>query len=174
MFYRNMMAIKNLFLFSVTVAALVMSVAGCQDESNGHGCVAQATEVVPFSFTSIYDEKDDTNRIEIIQNGKVKFTYVAKHQGGFMQHIVASGCGVGYRRMVFEPINENTSYQDCLWDAKGDGDRRYITLGEWSGGNSRDSYQGYLIDVKDNFRVVKEIPIGEVCDYKIDNPNLVF
>ena len=76
-------------------------------------------------------------------------------------------------RATFE-FAESGDYKPFLLDLTGDGDKRYLILTEWSGGNNAFGYRGYLIDTKDNFSILGEVPAGEIYDYTLDNKGFVF
>lgn len=65
-------------------------------------------------------------------------------------------------------------YRDYLVDLKGDGDKRYLIVTTYNGGNSAYSFEGYLLDAKDNFAFVGMIPVHEITRYPAKNPDLIF
>lgn len=81
-------------------------------------------------------------------------------------------------RFVFKGIYseeaKNFKYQDYLIDIKGNGDKRYLLIGSYGGGNKGPYENGYLIDTKDNFAIVGRVPIGEIYDYPMPNKELIF
>lgn len=91
----------------------------------------------------------------------------------FMKILCDSGNGK-MRRYDMDFADEITDYKQYLLDMKGDGDRRHLIVCNYEGGNSGAQYQAFLIDVKDGFKILKEIPAGECPDYPIYNPELKF
>lgn len=65
-------------------------------------------------------------------------------------------------------------YKPFLLDLTGDGDKRYLILTEYLGGNDAFNYKGYLIDTKDNFALLGKVPAGEVWDYPTGNKDFIF
>ena len=92
---------------------------------------------------------------------------------GFMKVLCDSGNGKN-RRFVMDFASDVTDYRAYLVDMKGDGDRRHLIVCNYEGGNSAAQYQAFLIDTKDGFKILKEIPAGECPDYPLHNPDLVF
>ena len=60
-----------------------------------------------------------------------------------------------------------------LVDMKGNGDKRYLLTGLYHGGNYH-SWDGVLIDVKNNFAVLGPMKVGEICHFPKHNPELIF
>ena len=65
-------------------------------------------------------------------------------------------------------------WQTMLLDLKGDGDFRYLIIGNYHTGSSLDGMKGYVIDVKDNFKHIATIPICKSFDLPYTNPGLDF
>ena len=91
---------------------------------------------------------------------------------GFMKNLGINGDGKT-RRFTMD-FAENSDYRDYLVDMKGDGDNRHLIVCNYEGGSSAAQYQAFLIDVRDNFKILKEIPAGECPDYPARNPELIF
>lgn len=73
-------------------------------------------------------------------------------------------------RCIFVGIRNERSfrYQDYLLDLNGNGEKRFLIVSNWTGGNSHESIEkGYLIDAKHDFIVLGRIQAGEVVDYKL-------
>ena len=92
---------------------------------------------------------------------------------GFMKVLDESGDGK-LRRFEMDFADEITDYRKYLVDMKGDGDCRHLIVCNYEGGSSAAQYQAFLIDTKDGFKILKEIPAGECPDYPKHNPNLLF
>ena len=71
-------------------------------------------------------------------------------------------------RATFE-FAESGDYKPFLLDLTGDGDKRYLILTEYLGGNDAFNYRG-----KDNFSLLGEVPAGEICDYPTGNKEFIF
>ena len=91
----------------------------------------------------------------------------------FMKFLCDSGDGKS-RRFDMDFASDVTDYRAYLVDMKGDGDRRHLIVCNYEGGNSGAQFQAFLIDTKDGFKILKEIPAGECPDYPLHNPDLVF
>ena len=125
------------------------------------------------------DAVSDTHcGVEFHKNDRKKFNTVFEnpHRIGFM--VPLDNCQTNHRRFVFKGIyrheEQSFNYLDYLVDIKGNGDKRYLIVANWSGGNSGIYDDGYLIDTKDDFAVIGRIPVGECFDYPMPNTELVF
>ena len=110
--------------------------------------------------------------LSFLRGGKKILTFHPEFQIGFMKFLQKSSDGNSFRA-TFE-FAESGDYKPFLLDLTGDGDKRYLILTEWSGGNNAFGYRGYLIDTKDNFAIIGEVPAGEICDYPIGNKGFEF
>ena len=91
---------------------------------------------------------------------------------GFMKNLGVNGDGKT-RRFIMD-FAGMSDYRDYLVDMKGDGDNRHLIVCNYEGGSSAAQYQAFLIDVRDGFKILKEIPGGECPDYPARNPGLIF
>jgi len=163
---------------------LVLLIAGCvfyyrndkrhQTRIQESQDTSQNTVAKPISMVLHKNNDGLEALLEFYDGNRRIFSYIPTYHVGFMQ-----GFGGFYddgkaRRMGYASIDSDTDYRDFLIDMKGDGDRRHLVIVEWSGGNSAFGYKGYLIDTKDDFAVIGEIPAGECYDYPYKNLDLVF
>ena len=65
-------------------------------------------------------------------------------------------------------------WRTMLLDLKGDGDFRYLIIGNCHTRSAPDGMKGYVIDVKDNFKHIATIPICKSFDLPYTNPGLDF
>ena len=80
-------------------------------------------------------------------------------------------------RLIFTPYNfegKNFDWRTKLLDLKGDGDYRYLVIADYHTGTAEGDMKGYIIDVKDNFKRIATIPIGEAFNLPYTNPKLDF
>lgn len=131
-------------------------------------------------------ETHDTVRFELISDEDVfldeclniylgdqlSYSYECQYDHiGFMKYCGEDGDSsfkVKYCRYK-EPFD----YHDFLLDMKGDGDRRYLILADLCTGTAA-NMNGVLIDTKDDFSVVGEVPVHEYISYPKINPDLIF
>ena len=79
-------------------------------------------------------------------------------------------------RLTLIPGNfdgENFDWRTKLLDLKGDGDFRYLIIADYHTGTAPDGCIGYVIDVKDSFKHIATIPVGESFDLPYYNPLLI-
>jgi hypothetical protein len=140
---------------------------------------ATAASAAPDSWKVVFltSELSDTHTgVEFHKNGKKAFSikFDAPHRIGFM--VPLNRDPDMKHRFVFSGVydSKNFKYQDHLIDIKGDGDRRYLLLTNWSGANHGSYAPGYLIDTKDDFTIIGRVPTGEVYDYPMPNRELIF
>ena len=113
--------------------------------------------------------------VEFHKNGKKAFglKFEDTYRIGFMIPV-----GDNKHRFEFKGIykqdEKNFKYQDYLIDIKGNGDKRYLLVTNWGGGNHGPYAHGYLIDTKDDFAIIGRIPTGEIYDYPMPNEELIF
>ena len=113
--------------------------------------------------------------VEFHKNGKKAFglKFEDTYRIGFMIPV-----GDNKHRFEFKGIykqdEKNFKYQDYLIDIKGNGDKRYLLVTNWGGGNHGPYAHGYLIDTKDDFAIIGRIPTGEIYDYPMPNEKLIF
>jgi hypothetical protein len=110
--------------------------------------------------------------LSFLRGGKKILTFHPEFQIGFMKFLQKSSDGNSFRA-TFE-FAESGDYKPFLLDLTGDGDKRYLILTEYLGGNDAFNYRGYLIDTKDNFAIIGEVPAGEICDYPTGNKEFIF
>ena len=155
---RKLQCVKNK-IWLLAVALLVLC-----------GCGKEAQEEVKMVI--LKNEGTLETRVAFVRDEKTLFSLKPKHMVGFMKFMDRRGRGP-YFRATFE-FAEARDYKPFLLDLTGDGDKRYLILTEWFGGNDAFGYKGYLIDTKDDFAFLGEVPAGEVYDYPLKNKDLVF
>ena len=151
---------KSLYIFITTVICLSWSVAYADD----------------WKVIFLTDKEANTHTgVEFRKNGKKAFglKFDKTYRIGFMVPV-----GDNKHRFEFKGIykqdEKNFKYQDYLIDIKGNGDKRYLLVTNWGGGNHGPYAHGYLIDTKDNFAIIGRVPTAEICDYPMPNEELVF
>lgn len=111
--------------------------------------------------------------LSFLRGGKKILTFHPEFQIGFMKFLQKSSDGNSFRA-TFEFADSGMDYKKYLLDLTDDGDKRYLILTEYLGGNDAFNYRGYLIDTKDNFAIIGEVPAGEICDYPTGNKEFIF
>ena len=111
--------------------------------------------------------------LSFLRGGKKILTFYPEFQIGFMKFLQKSSDGNSFRA-TFEFADSGMDYKKYLLDLTDDGDKRYLILTEYLGGNDAFNYRGYLIDTKDNFAIIGEVPAGEICDYPTGNKEFIF
>ena len=145
------------------------------NKSDGSTVAASATaddwKVIFFT-----DKESNTHTgVEFHKNGKKAFglKFDDTYRIGFMVPV-----GDSKHRFAFKGIykrdEQNFKYQDYLIDIKGNGDKRFLLVTNWGGGNHGPYASGYLIDTKDDFAITGRIPTGELYDYPMPNEELIF
>jgi len=120
-----------------------------------------------LSEDGIFDEA-----LNIYSGDRLSFSHNVNHEHiGFMKY--DGDDGEDSFKTVFCSFEEPFDYHDYLLDMKGDGDYRYLILGDLSTGTAA-IMEGYLLDVKDDFAVVGEIPVREFISYPKHNHDLIF
>ena len=159
---------KKLAIFSVVLIVLIGIIFCARNYYNENP--TWRFEVIKTDDISSPDEG-----IQFISsNGKiVKIPFRNPYRIGFMKVLCDSGNGKN-RRFIMDFATDINNYKDYLIDMKGDGDCRHLIVCNYEGGSSAAQYQAFLIDTKDGFKIIKEIPAGECPDYPLHNPNLIF
>ena len=128
-------------------------------------------------------ESNKHNGVEFHKNGKKVFglkfnnTDSSLSSIGFMVPLDDYKNGFS-QRFIYKGIDKSDEksfdYKDYLIDLKGNGDKRYLLIGSYGGGNRGPYDYGYLIDTKDDFAVIGRVSTGEVMDYPMPNHELIF
>lgn len=134
------------------------------------GCGKKQEKVKLVILTN---EEELDAQVSFVRGEKTLFSLKPQHRIGFMKFMGVCSDRT-YFRACFEFAQSGMDYKPFLLDLKGDGDKRYLILTEWFGGNDAFNYRGYLIDTKDNFICLGEVPAGEICDYPLSNKAFVF
>lgn len=137
----------------------------------GCGCGKKPQEETKLVILKNEDNLDA--QVSFVRGKKTLFSLKPQHLVGFMM-FMHDGSGRPYFRTSFEFAESGMDYKPFLLDLKGDGDKRYLILAEWFGGNDAFNYRGYLIDTKADFACLGEVPAGEICDYPSPNKDFVF
>ena len=153
---------KLLHIFIMAMASLSCSIAFAAGDD--------------WKVIFLTDKEANTHTgVEFHKNGKKAFglKFDKIYRIGFMVPV-----GDNKHRFEFKGIykqdEKNFKYQDYLIDIKGNGDKRYLLVTNWGGGNHGPYAHGYLIDTKDNFAIIGRVPTAEIYDYPMPNEELVF
>ena len=128
-------------------------------------------------------ESGKHNGVEFHKNGKKAYGLKFANTDSFMSSIgfmvpLDDYKGKSGQRFIYKGIGredeKSFNYKDYLIDIKGNGDKRYLLIGSYGGGNRGPYNNGYLIDTKDDFAIVGRVPIGEICNYRMPNEELIF
>ena len=122
------------------------------------------------------DKESNTHTgVELHKKGKKAFSlkFDEPYRIGFMIPVGDSRHRFEFKG-IYKQDEKNFKYQDYLIDIKGNGDKRYLLVTNWGGGNHGPYAHGYLIDTKDNFAIIGRVPTAEICDYPMPNEELVF
>ena len=156
---------KLLYIFIATVICLSWSVSSVAADD--------------WKVIFLTDKQSNTHTgVEFHKNGKKAFglKFNEPYRIGFM--VPLNNDPVQKYRFVFKGIykqdEQDFKIKDYLIDIKGNGDKRYLLITNWGGGNRGPFEHGYLIDTKDNFAIVGRVPTGEVYDYPMPNEELIF
>jgi len=136
--------------------------------------IKKVSELLPENvrFERIMDECGYDIILNIYSGDHLSFSHEANHEHvGFMKY--NGNDGEDSFKTVFCSFDEPFDYHDYLLDMKGDGDYRYLILGDLSNGTAA-TMEGYLIDAKDDFAIVGRIPVREFISYPKNNPDLIF
>ena len=145
------------------------------------GIVSAADSKINNTWNIVFQTNEEMNihsGVEIHKNGKKLFSLPFENPYciGFM--VPLNTDKTTYQRFINKGIykadEKNFKYQDYLVDIKGNGDKRYLIICNWDGGNCGPYDDGYLIDTKDDFAIIGRIPTAEIYDYPMPNPNLIF
>ena len=72
------------------------------------------------------------------------------------------------------PDDKNFDFRKKLLDLHGNGDLRYLFIADMHSGNSSSGHIGYIIDAKNDFRIVCKVDAGETVDIPYTCQDLVF
>lgn len=156
---------KLLYIFIAIVTCLSWSVASVAADD--------------WKVIFLTDKQSNTHTgVEFHKNGKKAFglKFNEPYRIGFM--VPLNNDPDQKYRFVFKGIykqnEQDFKIKDYLIDIKGNGDKRYLLITNWGGGNRGPFEHGYLIDTKDNFAIVGRVPTGEGYDYPMPNEELIF
>lgn len=134
------------------------------------------TQLKPAELRIIPDKNMDDGTLLVLRDGKelLRFCIENKNSGRIFLMKPYSKDEETIK-LSAEHIHPNTDYRDFVFDARGDGDCRYMIIGDFHLGTALSGIFGYLIDVKDDFKVVGgRFPIGEIFRLPRKNPDLIF
>ncbi|MCI5780050.1 MAG: hypothetical protein MR051_09630 [Lentisphaeria bacterium] len=139
--------------------------------AHASAAAAPSLDSVRMVIEKYRDEKlkSELSRVEFRVGDRVLFSKDCFYHVGFMRESQLRGNAYEYYAM-----KPDDDWRDFLTDIRGDGDKRYLILADWGGGNSAYCYDGYLIDAKAGFAYLGEVPAGEMVGYKLPNPELIF
>ena len=186
---------KILIVGTAVVSALLLS--GCQEEEKiayyrSHpdsqeaivtlylSKINAAPDDIKFTYTPEIrraNGKDTAPKMTFSKPGKVLLSIGAKVQNLCFVEEVWADKKNNKIRLTFTPYNfegKNFDWRTNLLDLKGDADFRYLIIADYHTGTTEGDMKGYVIDVKDNFKHIATIPIGEAFDIPYTNPKLIF
>ena len=115
--------------------------------------------------------------IKFVRNGKTLLS--VKSENGrlcFMEEVWADKEN-NRRRLIpgdSLPDDKNFDFRKKLLDLHGNGDLRYLFIADMHSGNSSCGHIGYIIDAKNDFRIVCKVDAGETVDIPYTCQDLVF
>ena len=115
--------------------------------------------------------------IKFVRNGKTLLS--VKSENGrlcFMEEVWADKENNRRRLTPGDslPDDKNFDFRKKLLDLHGDGDLRYLFIADMHSGNSSSGHIGYIIDAKNDFRIVCKVDAGETVDIPYTCQDLVF
>ena len=137
-------------------------------------------EKVKFVYTpavSGADGKENMPKMEFFKDGKLLLSIEAKVQNLCFAEEVWADKKNNKMRLAIEPFNfkvKDFDWRTKLLDLTGNGEFRYLIIADFHTGSAPDDMKGYVIDVKDNFKRIAAIPVGEVFDLPYTNLKLDF
>ena len=168
-------------------AELVRYAAGQNDADsqyvlNAYKIITAPKELnnVKFVYTPTVCENNGLEKMpkmEFIKDGKLILSIEAKVQNLCFVEEVWADKKNNKMRLTFTPYNfegKDFDWRTKLLDLKGDGDYRYLIIADYHTGTADGDRKGYVIDVKDNFKHIATIPVGEAFDLPYHNPKLIF
>ena len=135
---------------------------------------------IKFTYTPEIRRADGKNtapKITFSKPGKVLLSIEAKVQNLCFVEEVWADKDNNKMRFTFTPYNfegKDFDWRTKLLDLKGDGDFRYLIIADYHTGSSSEDMKGYVIDVKDNYKHIATISVGEAFDLPYHNPKLIF
>ena len=142
--------------------------------------VNEKTEAVKFVYVPQNigkDGKDKMPKMEFRKDGKLILSIEAKVQNLCFVEEIRADKKNNKMRLTFTPFNfdgKEFDWRIKLLDLKGDGDFRYLIIADYHTGTAEGDMKGYVVDVKDNFKHIATIPVGEAFDLPYTNPKLIF
>ena len=130
-------------------------------------------------FAHIREDRTPDNKEKIVfyRNGKFLLRIDAKVRYLCFAEEIGADRKNNKMRLTFTPFNfaaGDFDWRTKLLDLKGDGDFRYLIIADYHTGTADGDMKGYVIDVKDNFKQIATIPVGEAFDLPYTNPRLEF
>ena len=130
--------------------------------------ISAFTDGVEFIYKPWTDESQEQHdEMSFVKDGKVLLNIKAQNSGlCFMQEL-----SVSIRENCVRKVQDLESrrqkgfdFRTILHDFKGNGDFRYLLISDYHTGTSPYGNYVYIIDVKDNFKIVCQIDGGETVD----------
>lgn len=144
------------------------------------GNPAVKTPSIPGVWKILIPEDPKTKvhkKVEFYKNGKRMYSlqFARPYRISFMVPLENTTPYGGSWRFMSKNIEKTKEfrYQDHLVDLQGKGEKRFLIVHNWTGGNAGFE-DGHLIDTMDDFAILGRIPTGEIYDYTYPNPELVF
>ena len=142
--------------------------------------------LIADDWNVIFQTQAETSKpvgVEFHKNGKKAFGLKFTNTDSFMSSIgfmvpLDDYKGKSGQRFIYKGIGredeKSFNYKDYLIDMKGNGDKRYLLIGSYGGGNRGPYNNGYLIDTKDDFAIIGRVPFGEIYDCPMPDKELIF
>ena len=130
--------------------------------------ISAFTNGVEFIYKPWTDESQERHdEMSFVKDGKVLLNIKAQNSGlCFMQELSVSIRQNSVRKVqdIESRLQKDFDYRTMLHDLKGNGDFRYLLISDYHAGTSAYGNYVYIVDVKDNFKVICRIDGGETLD----------
>ena len=130
--------------------------------------ISAFTDGVNFTYKPWTDESQERHdEMSFVKDGKVLLNIKAQNSGlCFMQELSVSIRKNSVRKVqdIESRLQKGFDYRTMLHDLKGNGDFRYLLISDYHTGTSAYGNYVYIVDVKDNFKVICRIDGGETLD----------
>ncbi len=130
---------------------------------------------VEFIYQPIVESEDENGfsklekmcNITFVKDGKVLLNIKSVNNLRFMEELYAHR-KYGTRKVTLEyqDLNDkNFDYRTMLHDVHGKLDYRYLFIGDFHSGTAATGHKAYIVDVKDNFKLIATVEAGEIMVY---------
>ena len=108
--------------------------------------------------------------VEIWQDGKMVYSLRTTHRA----YVILFDKGLDWGRRYGHPVplQNGADFKQYLVDMKGklNEDKRHLVLVDWNDEDAEPSGKGYLLDAKEHFSFLGELPVGKAFYYPIPSP----